>query len=49
MHVGVKSDSSNRLVAVIYLIVLCKILLFSDTLFFESPYRSMFARAVSFN
>ena len=33
----------------IWLIVLCKILLFSDVLFFESPYGSMFARAVLFN
>ena len=31
------------------MIALCKILLFSDALFFESLYRSMFARAVSFN
>ena len=32
-----KSDSSNRFVANIYLIVLCKISLFSDVLFFELP------------
>ena len=32
-----KSESSNRFAAIIYLIVLCKILLFSDVLFFESP------------
>ena len=44
-----KSDSSNRFFAIIYLIVLCNILLFSDVLFFESLYSSMFARAVSFN
>ena len=44
-----KSDSSNHFVAKLYLIVLCKILLFSDVLFLKSTYRSMFARAVSFN
>ena len=41
-----KSDSSNRFAANIYSIVFCKIFLFSDVLFFESPYRKMFARAV---
>ena len=30
---------SKRFAAIMYLIVLCKILLFSDVLFFESPYR----------
>ena len=31
------------------MIVLCKICLFFDILIFESPYRSIFAQAVSLN
>ena len=45
-----KSDSSKRrFVAIIYLIVLCKIFHFSDVLYFESPSRNMFAREISFS
>ena len=44
-----KSESSDRFVSYMYLIVLRKVLLFCDVVFFELPYRSISARAVSFN
>lgn len=44
-----KSKSSDRFVSYMYLIVLRKVLLFWDAVFFELPYGSISARTVSFN